>query len=203
MLVSHTLAIMCAFSVSFGAMAQTNLVQNGDFSLGGASWNNNLNGAYFYYENTVSANIASMGWTSGGGIWQDTGASIQAGDSYALSVTAQVGQAPMTGLNLSFQDVSTGWTWLANQSFAFTSQTSGPDQWETFTLNIPASALTGMVGDDIGVGVQLYENPNTQYGWVWADSVSLIATSVPEPSSLALLSVSALGGFSLLRLRKK
>ena len=188
----------CGFAL--GAMAQTNLVLNGDFSSGSASWNNNLNGAYFYYENTVSANIVSMGWTDGLGIWQNTTSAIQAGDSYASSVTAQVGQSPMTGLNISLQDVSTGWSVLANQTFTFSSQSAGPSQWETFTLDIPASTLSSLGGDILGVGITLNESPNTQYGWVWAKSVSLVA--VPEPSTLVLMSMAALGGFTVLRRRK-
>jgi len=189
----------CGFAL--GAMAQTNLVLNPDFSSGASNWSTSGGGgSAAYYESTVSANIYSWGWWSGTAIWQNTTATIQSGLSYELAVTAQVGQAPATGLSLSLQDVTTGWSVVVNQDFTFASQASGPGQWETFTLAIPESALSGRVGDIMGVGISLNETPNTQYGWVWAKSVSLVA--VPEPSTLVLMSMAALGGFTVLRRRK-
>lgn len=187
------------------ALAQ-DLVLNGNFTdpgtgaASGANWNNNGgSGSSYYNESTVGANIASIGWWSGVALWQDTTSTIQPGATYQLSASAQVGQSPVQGINLSLQDVTAGWTVLANQDFNFTSQSSGPNQWETFTLNIPASQLTSTVGDDIGVGVTLLEPDSTTYGWLWVGSVSLV--QVPEPSSLALLAAGAFGFWGMFRRR--
>jgi hypothetical protein len=197
------LSSLCAFGLAVGAYAQNNLVLNPNFTVGGsassANWSNDGGGgSSCYYEGTVSANIFSFGWWSGVSIWQNTTATIQPGASYALDVTAQVGQSPVTGLNLTFQDVTQGWSTLDGANYTFTSQSSGPSQWETFELDIPASALAANVGDTIGVGVAEVENPSTQYGWVWVDSVSLV--QVPEPSMLAL---GALGALLFLGRRSK
>jgi len=198
------LAPVCALGLAVAASAQ-NLVLNPNFTVGGSpsgdNWSYNAQGMYFYQENTLGANIASFGWNNGYGLWQNTTATIQPGASYALDVTAQVGQAPMTGLNLSFQDVTTGWALLDNANYTFASQSSGPGQWETFELDVPASLLAANVGDTIGVGIQMYENPSSQQGWVWMDSVSLAV--VPEPSSLALLAMGGLGAVVVFRRRKE
>ena len=178
------LSVAFGLTLCLGALAQGNLTLNGQFDAGGANWSTSAGGTYFYVDGSDS--IASIGWWSGCSIWQNTTATIQAGMSYDLSVRARVGQAPLTGLNVSFQDVTTGWTWVASQDFVFSAGDQGnPGPWETFTLPIDASLLSGRVGDTIGVGVQLNENPNTQYGWIHLDSIQL--TAVPEPGSGLLL----------------
>jgi len=208
-----TLTAICAFSISLGALAQSNLILNHNFNQGDyngqvpVNWSSNAGGTYNYADPAAPSyatggQIVSLGWWNGVGIWQNTGASIQASAAYELAVTAAVGSAPLTGVTLAFQDVSTGWSSVASQEFFFspTDMTSG--QYETFTLDIPQSNLSAITGDTIGVSINMNENPNTQYGWVHIDSVSLVAVPVPEPSSLALLSLSAISGFTLLRLRK-
>lgn len=202
------LPFACAIGASIGALAQSNLILNPSFNQGANSgvplnWSSNAGGNYNYADASAPSfaaggQIFSLGWWDGAATWQNTGSLIQANTSYAMSVTAAVGQSPLTGVNLSFQDVTTGWTWVGSQVFLFSSgdQTSG--KYETFTLNIPQSALTSRAGDTIGVGISLSESPNTQYGWIHLDSVSLVATPIPEPSPLALLALGALGSLTML-----
>ncbi len=195
------LTTACTIGISFGALAQANLILNPIFNQGNnggvpTDWSSSAGGNYNYLDKTapsyaVGGQIYSFGWWDGVGIWQNTGASIQANVSYDLSVAAEVGQSPLTGVTLSFQDVTKGWTSVASQEFLFSTADQNSGQYETFTLSIPQSDLTSLIGDTIGVGVNLNENPNTQYGWVHLDNVSLVA--VPEPGATALLTSAACG----------
>ena len=201
--ISKLVAWAGMLGLAWVASAQ-NLVQNPNFtaangSASGSGWNSDAQGIYFYSQSPIG-NICSIGWNNGDGIWQNTGAAVQLGASYALDVTAEVGQAPMTGLNLSFQDVTAGWTMVANRNFTFANQTAGGNSLETFELDIPASALTLNVGDTIGVGVLMYESPSSQQGWAWIQNVSL--TVVPEPTSLALLAMGGVGTLVAFRRRQ-
>jgi hypothetical protein len=159
-----------------------NLISNGGFDSGSSDWSNDGGGAYFYYATSVDVNILSFGWTGGDSFWQNTGASIQSDLDYVLTIKAAVGQAPLTGVGVSFQDVTAGWTTLTNGNFTFPDQTL---TWRTFSLYISSNTISGAVGDTIGVGGNLVENPNTQYGWLWVDWIQLAPalpyfTSQPE-----------------------
>ncbi len=200
------LALLATAALPLGAGAQSNLILNPLFNLGNTGgvpldWSSNAGGNYNYADSAapsygMGGQIFSLGWWDGAGTWQNTGAAIAPGTSYALSVTAEVGQSPLTGVTLSFQDVSTGWTWLTSQTFAFSTADQTDGHYETFTLNIPQSALGSVAGDTIGVGVSLSENPNNQYGWVHLDNVALVVVPTPEPSALALLGATLLGGIA-------
>jgi hypothetical protein len=174
------LAMTLAAGLPAWVSAQTNitdndLIQNGGFDNGSTDWSNDGNGAYFYTQG--SNTIISIGWVNGVGFWQNTGATIQPGLDYVLTLSGAVGQTPLSGVNLSFQDVTTGWTWVTNADFLFPSQTEGV--YYSFSLYVSSNVLSGLSGDTIGVGVQLVENPTTQYGWLWADWVQL-APAVPQ-----------------------
>ncbi len=207
------LALLASAALPMGAVAQSNLILNPRFNLGNTGgvpldWSSNAGGNYNYADSAapsygIGGQIFSLGWWDGAGTWQNTGAAIAPGTSYALSVTAEVGQSPLTGLTLSFQDVSTGWTWLASQTFAFSTADQTDGNYETFTLNIPQSGLGSVAGDTIGVGVSLSENPNNQYGWAHLDNVALVVVPTPEPSAFALLGLALLGGFARCRRSEK
>jgi hypothetical protein len=175
--------LLCCAALSGQAQ---NLVQNPSFgtntTASGNDWSYNANGTYFYYNTTdsVDVNVCSMGWTTDLGIWQNTGAAIQAGASYTFTVTAQVGQATCAGLILSFQDVTKGWVTLMQATNTFTSQSQGPTDWETFTMTIPSSLLAANLGDTIGVTIDLYDPAQ---GWAWIDNVSLTAQGTLEPAA--------------------
>jgi hypothetical protein len=195
---TRILAFIFATALWCGALAQADLTINGEFDSGETGWSTWVGGKYFYTDGADS--IASIGWWNAASIWQDTTAKIEAGVSYALTVRARVGEGPLTGIKASFQDVTTGWTRVAEQTFTFPAEEQAlkPGPWHTFSINIDSSVLAGRVGDSIGVGVEIVEQPDTQYGWLHLDSIKL--TAVPEPSSVALLSLGTIG---LLALRRR
>jgi len=147
---------------------QDNLIQNGGFDSGSSDWSTSANGVYFY--NDGSEHILSIGWTNGCTFSQDTGATIQRGLDYVLTIRAQCAQSPVTGLQLQLQDATAGNTTLSNQNFTFPDQTTA---WRIFSLYISSNTLSGVVGDTFGVDGRLNETPSNQYGWIWVDWLQL------------------------------
>ena len=156
------------------AITQNNLIANGGFDSGSTSWSTSAGGAYFYTEG--SDTILSIGWWDGCSFWQNTGATIQPGLDYILSIRAQVGGSPLTGFQLQVQDVTAGWATLSNQDFTFPDQTT---TWRIFSQHVSSNTLSGVVGDTLAVGGRLNETPNTQYGWLWVDWLQL-APAIPQ-----------------------
>ncbi|MEI6077148.1 MAG: hypothetical protein WCS94_16325, partial [Verrucomicrobiota bacterium] len=154
-------------------IAQNNLIQNGGFDSGSTNWSVQGGGYYFYNDGTE--NILSLGWWDGCSFWQNTGATIQPGLNYVLTIRAKVGQAPLTGVQLQLQDVTAGWTTLSNLNVTF------PDtnNWWAFSEYISSNTLSAAVGDTLGVGGRLNETPTTQYGWLWVDWLQL-APAIPQ-----------------------
>jgi len=171
------LLLVAGLYIALPAKAQTtitqnNLIQNASFDSGGTGWSTSAGGTY-YYTTTVgseSDSIMSMGWYDGAGFWQNTGATIQPGLDYVLTIRALVGSSPLTGVKLSFQDVTAGWTEFTNKSFTFPDQT---ETWRVFSMYVPSNKLSGAVGDTMGIAGGLVENPNNQYGWLWVDWLQL------------------------------
>ena len=175
------------------AITQNNLIQNGGFDSGSAGWTTAANGVYFYYDG--SENILSFGWTDGSSFSQSTGATIQPGLDYVLTIRAQCAQSPVTGLQLSLSDASTGGTLFSNRNFIFPDQTT---TWRTFSLLVSSNVVSRAAGDSFSVGGRLNESPSSQYGWIWVDWVQL-APAVPyftaQPQSTTNY-VGASGGLS-------
>jgi len=192
-------ALACVFTAATGAFAQ-NLVLNGGFDSGGTDWSFSGGGVYYYTDNGDT--IASMGWWTGVNIYQNTGATIQPNTDYLFGVEARVGQANIDSVVLSLQDVSTGWTQLASQTFNFPDPTHGENtgypQWYDFSFTIPAATLSAQVGDTLAVSVG--EVTDSTYGWLHINSVSLEA--VPEPTSVSLV-LAALGAGYLVLMRRR
>jgi len=155
-------------------ITQNNLIQNSGFDSGSADWSTQGGGAYFYSDG--SENIMSLGWWDGCSFWQNTGATIQPGLDYVLTIRAAVGSSPLTGVQLQLQDVTTGWTTLSNLSFTFPDQTT---TWRVFSEYISSNTLSGQVGDVFAVGGRLDETPTSQYGWLWVDWLQL-APALPQ-----------------------
>lgn len=162
-------------------ITQNNLIQNGGFDSGGTSWSNSANGTYFYNQTVGSEtdSIISIGWTNGSSFWQNTGMTFLPGVDYVLSIRANVGSSPLTGVQLLLQDVTVGSTTLTNQSFNFPDQTQ---TWRIFSLYISSNTVAGKGGDVIGVKGSIVENPTSQQGWLWMDWIQL-APALPYFSS--------------------
>jgi hypothetical protein len=197
-------------TVAAAATVRAELIQNPGLDAGRTGWSANGGGnGYFYTFNTANPdnevnNIASLGWWNGVAMWQDTGAAIRPDTDYILTARVRTGDGAGAGASLSFQDVTTGWTWVANQNFLFPLVDKGqnPGPWHTYELDIPASALIGRVGDTIGVGVALITDPSFgEYGWLHVDQVNLQA--VPEPTTLVPLTVAVVGVVAFLRHRRQ
>ena len=155
-----------------------NLLQNGGFDNGGTNWDTSANAVYFYTTTLdgETDSILSIGWQNGDSFWQQTDATIEPATDYVLTIRALVGQSPLTGVNLSFQDVTTGWTWLTNQTFAFPDQT---ETWRIFSLYVKSNLLAASVGNTIGAGAEIVESPTSQEGWMWVDWMQL-APALPQ-----------------------
>ena len=197
-----SLILAAALLGSLPILGHAELVQNSDFDSGGANWSTWAGGAYFYA--VSSDTIASIGWSDGNSIWQDTGAAILPGETYTLSVRARTGDGALEGLNLSFQDVTAGWVRVAQQDFWFPAADQGqnPGPWHTYSLELTPSMLAGRDGHNIGVGVELRDTTAWgQFGWLHLDNVQL--NSVPEPATIVTNGVLLLaGGLWVLRRRR-
>jgi hypothetical protein len=166
-----TAGLLCCVAQS----GQTqNLVLNPSFGTevtgsSGANWTSTANGTYYYYNTSagVNTNIVSIGWTSGLGISQNTGATIQAGASYTFTVTAEPGTTPLAGVTLVFKDLTKSVT-ITNATILFTSQGEGPAYWQNLTMTIPSSLLTTNVGDTIGISILIDGSQ-----WLWIAYASL------------------------------
>jgi len=165
-------------TISVSNISQNNLIQNGGFDSGGTGWSTSAGGVY-YYSTTVGMetdSILSIGWYDGAGFWEDTGAAIQPNLDYVLTIRALVGSSPLTGVRLSFEDVTAGYAPLTNASFSFPDQSA---TWRVFNMYVSSNSIRSAVGDIIGVAGAMVENPNTQYGWLWVDWLQL-APAIPQ-----------------------
>ena len=99
------------------AITQNNLLLNGGYDGGQAPWNASAQGQYFYVADGDS--IASIGWVNGITVWQNTTSTLNTNFDYVITTRIRTGDGMMEGLQLSFQDVTTGGTVLTNMDFGF------------------------------------------------------------------------------------
>jgi len=173
-----TCASVCALVLALKAAAQTNidqnnLIQNGGFDSGSTGWSTSAGGVYFYGQAVGSEtdSIMSIGWSNGNSFSQTTGATFQPGLDYVLTIRADVGGSPLTGVNLLLQATNTSLVTLTNQSFAFPNQST--NTWRIFSLYVSSNTIATNAGSVIVVKGSLVENPTTQYGWLWVDWLQL------------------------------
>ena len=162
------------------AIAQNNLLQNGGFDRGQAPWRASAQGQYFY--NDAGDSIASIGWVNGIRVWQDTAVTLDTDVNYVITVRARTRDGMMEGLQLSFQDVTTGGTVLTNASFSFPASDRAltPGPWRVFSLYVNPKSWASRDGHAIGVGVVARDTTAWgQYGWLHIDWVQL-APALPQ-----------------------
>lgn len=202
-------AIVLALAFAFDAIAQTNIaqnnvIQNGGFDSGSTGWSTSAGGAYFYNQPVGSEtdSILSIGWSNGNSFSQNTGVAFQPGIDYVLTVRADVGQSPLTGVMLSLQAANGDLITLTNQSFVFPDQST--NIWRIFSLHVSSNTVAGSVGNTIVVNGTIVENPSTQSGWLWMDWMQLapalpyftsqpvgVTTSVGNMASLSAMAIGA------------
>ncbi len=173
-----TCASVCMLAFALKAAAQTNIaqnnfIQNGGFDNGSTGWSTSAGGAVFYSQPVGSEtdSILSIGWSNGNSFSQNTGATFQPGMDYVLTIRADVGQSPLTGVNLSLQATNTSLVTLTNQSFAFPNQST--NTWRIFSLYVSSNTIASNVGNIMVVKGSLVENPTSQQGWLWVDWLQL------------------------------
>lgn len=180
--------LLVLFAVA--SIAQANLVPNGNFENGLEGWGN----SNAYTEEW--ADESKQGITMTGSIWQNTGAILQADTVYTMTVVARAAQT-RPGVRLKLENASGGWAPIEVQEFFFPVEDTDPESngpWREFSMSIDTAdeAYADFAGETLGVGVEAAG----EEGWVHVDSV----TVVPEPATIAMLSVGAL---ALLRKRRK
>ena len=182
-------------------ISQNNLLQNGGFDSGGTDWSSSAGGVY-YYTTTVGPetdSILSIGWWTGANVYQDTGATLQPGIDYVMTVRA----TPATtadGVFVSLAGINSGnnWTAITNAGFTFSNPTT--QAWQIFSAYISSNAIAPYVGESAGVACG---EGGASDDWLWVDWVQL-APAIPQfinqPQNItnyagapAMLSVSAIG----------
>ena len=186
------------------SIAQNNLIQNGGLDSGSTDWNFSGGGQYWYPAGgngePTGLSYVSIGWSDGTDIYQNTGAVFQPGIDYVLTMSAAVAAGPVTGVRLYLQDSSKGYANVTNTSFNFS---AGQSSFQTFSMYIQSNMVAGTVGDTMAVGGGLYENPNSQNGWLAIDWMQLAParpyfTAQPQSTTgqvgaIATLSATAIG----------
>jgi len=162
------------------AITQNNLLLNGGFDSGQAPWNASAQGQYFYVASGDS--ISSIGWVNGITVWQNTTSTLNTNFDYVITTRIRTGDGMMEGLQLSFQDATTGGTVLTNMDFAFPASDAhlSPGPWRVFSLHVNPRNWPSRVGHTIGVGVVGRDTTAWgQYGWLHIDWVQL-APALPQ-----------------------
>ena len=169
------LILMAGLSIALPASAQTNLDQNnliinGTFDNGGTGWYEYAGGSYFYNTTVGSEtdSIMSIGWWAGCNAYQNTGATLQPGMDYVMTVRAMPGTSD-TGVSVGLDGIDSGnnWTSITNASFTFTSPTA--QVWQIFSARISSNAIAPYVGEQAGAAVGEAGTSD----WMWADWVQL------------------------------
>lgn len=182
---STVLAISVAMGAVVSASAQSaitqnNLLQSGGFDGGQVPWNVSAQGQYFYIDGGDS--IASIGWVNGITVRQNTTAIIDTNLNYAITARVRTGDGMMEGVQLSFQDATTGGTVLTNLDFGFPTSDAhlSPGPWRLFSLFVNTKSWPSRAGHAIAVGVVARDTTAWgQYGWLHIDWVQL-APALPQ-----------------------
>ncbi|HWY31235.1 MAG TPA: hypothetical protein VNX46_10790 [Candidatus Acidoferrum sp.] len=193
--VASSTAILTVSSVS------QELVKNGNFANGSTNWNFYRGNVSEMTFNPNGQNVVTMdNWSH---IWQDLSATYQVGNSYVMTVQAQVGAGQMDGLNLGLTSVQTGdWPPLVSTTLPFPAADQNPTTTnvpssspiQTFTWIIDWTSISNAIksttsGATWGNNIDFFVNPSENsgdYGWLNVYSVSFKQLTVPLPVQILL-----------------
>ena len=205
--------LMQASALAQSELARNNLLTDGSFDAGGQSWLHTSGGGTYFYTapppnpDNETNTIASFGWWTGYGLWQNSGAIPQSNQDYVLSIRARNGDGALGGFNLAFQDPDQAWATLTNRDCWFPDEDGGkaPGPFRVFWLPITATSVSAAAGHAMGIAVACRTNPawGQTFGWLHVDWVQLaparpMLTSQPQSISTNLggtfsFTVAALG----------
>ena len=146
--------LLCLVCVG-AAQAEVNLVTNGNFEDDLNDWDHWL-GWGGWEECPDYVGRVSIGYDADTypGIWQDTGATIQASRTYSMTVIGRAApDAP--GLRLRFEDAADDYALIKEEYFYFPEEDLGEGNgpWRTFTMSFDATE--DIVGGELAVAVAL------------------------------------------------
>jgi hypothetical protein len=219
--VKPILTALALISVPSAVLAQTSItITNASFELPGTGkiktgfstitgW---ANAGTTYYDSGVESSPASQdgSWHAYGesgdpGAYQIANYQLQLGDTISLSWYADGtggSAAKMQTVDL-LGAASLGTVFSSCTVLNSRTDTLANGTWSQYTLSYTASAPD--VGNYIGVffANQPTASPNSNNSWSGFDNFSMTVTSVPEPSSLALVGLGMISGLGIVMRRRK
>jgi O-glycosyl hydrolase len=180
------------------AITQNNLLTDGGFDSGAGPWVTVAQGTYFYTAGNDT--IASIGYTNGVSIRQDSTNTLDPTADLVLTVRARNGDGHLEGLRLSLLDATTGGTVLTNLDCWFPSSDANlnPGPWRIFALYVDTAMWPSRSGHLLSVYISSLDTSAwSQNGWLHLDWVQLASpvarfTSQPQDASFPASAYAAL-----------